>query len=211
MMSLGLLIHDALLGGALIVTLGMAAAALVKRSRGLLVATAGIGTALFAATQPMPIEAPATVKTATAYALIAAGWAIAYVAVVQEPAALARRLGLTDRRVEWEFDVALWHVVRDYNRLLGVGRDTRPTGDDFHRLRAEVEALVRELRDLRAPTPEWQEVAAAYIRLMEVHLEAFGEPFDEARRREFDEVLASATAEREHLRQVYRERPERSL
>ena len=144
-----------------------------------------------------------------AYALIAGALAVMYVALIQEPAGLATRLGFKRRSAEWEFDSALSRSIETFNRVLAVGRETRPSGTAFDALRSEAEALVRELRALPPPTPEWGKLAAGYVRLMELHVESFGRAFTEGRLAEFEGRLATLTADRERLRAAYRERATR--
>ena len=209
MVSIGALINDLLIAGLVLFALVLAGAGVIKRSRTLSVAAAASLVALFASTQRIPIQAPSAVRTVIAYALIGGACAILYVALEQEPAGLARRLGFRRRSVEWEFDRELARLVDAFNRVLDVGRQTRPAGDRLDALHEEAEALVRELREFPPPTPEWQNVAEAYIRLMDLHLDSLGRAFSAEELAEYERLLADVTAERERRRAAYRERAER--
>jgi hypothetical protein len=160
-----------------------------------------------------PRDVPAPWRSAIRYSLIAAMIAFLWVAIIQEPAWLARRLGFIRRSPEWEYDVILSGLRRDFNDKERAARDLdiaarqrgeQPPAAERDTLRADAERILATLRSTPAPSEGWAALAAECVDLLEMSLQHFGVPISEEVKRQFLDRDAKTTAHREEVVATYR-------
>jgi len=185
---------------------------LVRRSRTFVLVGLVITASLVLLYYEFPPGFPAGGEIAIRYGLMLAMGAFLWVALVQGPEWLARRLGFIRRSPEWEYDVALSRLRRAFYdkeraaKALGgasLERGELPRSDDRNALRADAERILATLRSTPAPTAGWATLAAECVALFELSLAHFGGPIDEAVERQFVDGHAKTTALREKLVEAY--------
>jgi hypothetical protein len=162
---------------------------LVRRSRTFVLVGLVIAASLVPLYYEFPPDVPAWLEITIRYGSMVAMGAFMWVALVQEPVWLARRLGFIRRSPEWEYDVTLCRLRAAFNAAeraaVALGRASLERGEpprphDRDDLRAEAERILATLRATPAPTAGWATLAAECVALFELSLEHFGEPIDEA-------------------------------
>jgi hypothetical protein len=160
-----------------------------------------------------PGDVPAPWWGAIRYGLVAATLAFLWVALVQEPVWLARRLGFIRRSPEWQYDVILTGLIDDFNEKIAAATTlditsrrnmARPSTGERDALRNEAERILTRLRSTPAPTDTWAALAAEYANLLALHIEHLGEPISLQLERHLLDLNANATSHREGLRADYR-------
>jgi hypothetical protein len=122
-------------------------------------------------------------------------------------------LGFIRRSPEWEYDVVLSGLRRDFYRKERAAVDLdiaahkggeAPPAAEREALRAEAERILARLRSTPTPSEDWAELATECAGLFELSLEHFGVPITVEVEREFLERDARATAKRDQLVEDYR-------
>jgi hypothetical protein len=181
---------------------------LVRRSRTFTLVGLVIAASLVPLYVELPPGVPAWLEVTIRYGSMAAMGGFMWVALVQEPDWLARRLGFIRRSPEWEYDVTLCRLRQAFDDKVqaatALGRATLEHGEpprphDRDALRAEAERVLATFRATPAPTAGWATLAAECVALFELSLEHFGEPIDEVVERRFLDGHATSTALHEKL------------
>jgi len=138
-----------------------------------------------------------------------------WVAIIQEPAWLARRLGFIRRSPEWEYDVMLSRLRGAFNDKERAARDLdiaarqageRPADAEREALLSDARQILATIRSTPAPSHGWAALAAECVELLELSLEHFGLPIDDTVSRQFLEGDAKTTGHREELVAAYQAR-----
>lgn len=212
-MQVGDLIERAPLAFLVAAIIAFTAVGLVRRSRVFLLSGVVVAVTLLGMVVPFPRDIPPQWRSVIRNGLIVAMVAFLWVALVQEPAWLARRLGFVRRSPDWEYDVILSGLMNDFQtkeraaRDLDIAareRDEPPPATERDALRAEAEQILARLRATPTPSEGWATLAAECAELLELGLEHFGVPISEEVRREFVERDAKVSARRDRLVADYR-------
>lgn len=186
---------------------------LVRRSRTILLVAVTVAAALIAATLDIPGDMPRSLKTATRWGVIAVASALIWVALVQEPVWLARRLGFIHRSREWEYDVFLAGLVDEFNEKIAVARGVdqaarhrghQPAEAERAVVQSEARRILDRLRSAAPPSNGWADLMNEYLQLLELHMEYLGSPISEELEHRFQDLNATATIHREQLRSSFR-------
>jgi hypothetical protein len=195
-----------------VATVGFTVVGLIRRSRTFILVGVALAASLLGPKYLLPRDMPAAWRSVIDTGLTVALAAFLWVAIVQEPAWLARRLGFIRRSREWEYDVILSGLRRDFYEKERAARDLdiaarlrgeQPPAFERDSLRADAERILATIRSTPAPSERWAALAAESVELLELSLEHFGVPIDETVRRQFLDGQAKTTAHREDLVAVY--------
>jgi hypothetical protein len=201
------LIWNAVVAGILLLIGVLAALGVERRSPRLVVAAGSLGVALVAATGAIPWQLPLDTERILTIGIVVLAFALGYVAIFQQPAWLAKRLGFTDLSArEFEFDWKLTRLIDEFNEVLRIAKATQADGEERDALRLDVARILQGIQDLRPPTHGWAELVTIYMTLFRIHLDQFGSPLPENFERHFLELNEHATAQRETLRAGYARR-----
>lgn len=189
-------------------TVGFTAVGLLRRSRTFILVGVALAATLLGPKYLLPRDMSASWRGVIDIGLTVALAAFMWVAIIQEPAWLARRLGFIRRSPEWEYDVILSRLMREFNDTARAARDldiaARQRGEqlaDAERdgLRADAERILTTLRSTPAPSEGWAKLGAECVGLLELSLAHFGVPISEEVRRQFLDGDAKTTAHRDEL------------
>lgn len=181
---------------------------LVRRSRTFVLVGLVMAVALVPTLGGLPRDVPAPWRSVIGWGIVAAMIAFVWVAVIQEPVWLAYRLGFIRRSPEWEYDVVLARLLREFGALLHAAqeldiaarnRGEPPPAAKREALRAEAEAIVARIRSSEAPSEEWAVLASECVEMLEHRLQHFGVPITNAEMQQVLELDAKTTAHRDQL------------
>lgn len=192
---------------------GFAGVGLRRRSRTFVLAAGVVAATVLIIVSGFPADVPAPWRGAIRYAVIAAMTAFLWVAIIQEPAWLAYRLGFVHRSPEWEYDVLLSRLAREFTRRersareLDVDARSRiqpPPVGKREALRTEAEQIVATIRLSKTPSEGWSILAYECVEILELRLQNFGVPITDEMRQKVLDANAKATAHRDQLVAAYR-------
>ena len=154
-----------------VATVGFTAVGLIRRSRTFILVGVALAASLLGPKYLLPRDMPdawrSVIDTGVTVALAAFVW----VAIVQEPAWLARRLGFIRRSPEWEYDVILTGLIDDFNEKIAVARGLdeaarqrgdRPAEAGRAAVRSEARRILERLRSVTPPTNGWAALVNEY-------------------------------------------------
>jgi hypothetical protein len=185
----------------------------LRRSRTFVLVSFVIAASLALLYYEFPPDFHESWEFAIRYGLLVALGALLWVAINQEPAWLARRLGFTRQSPEWEYDVTLSGLRRAFYEKVraaaeigrvALERDEPPPANEIEELRSDAARILATLRSTSAPTPGWAALAAECVALFELSLDHFGVPIDDAVERQIQAGHARTSELREKLVAEYR-------
>lgn len=198
-----------------VAAVGFTTVGLIRRSRTFIIVGVALAASLLGPKYLLPSDIPASWRSVLDIGSTVALAVLIWVALVQEPVWLARRLGFIRRSPEWEYDVTLSALRRAFYEKVraatdigraALERDDPPPANELEELRSDAARILATLRSTTAPTPGWAALAAECVALFELSLEHFGVPIDETVRRQFLDGGAKTTAHREELVAAYQAR-----
>lgn len=202
-----------LLAGILAAIAAFAGVGLIRRSRTFILVGVVMLTWLLVLKYLLPHVMPASWRSALWFGLTVTVLGFMWVALVQEPARLARRLGFIRRSPEWEYDVILAGLIDDFNEKIAVARGLdeaarqrgdRPADAGRAAVQSEARRILERLRSVAPPTIGWAALVNEYLQLLELHMEHLGSPISEELEHRFQNLNATATLHRDQLRSSYR-------
>lgn len=189
------------------------AVGLIRRSRTFTLVGVAMLSWLVVLKYLLPNVMPASWRSVLWFGLTVALLGFMWVAIIQQPARLARRLGFIRRSPEWEYDVILAGLIDDFNEKIAVARGLdeaarrrggRPAEAERATVQSEARRILERLRSVAPPTSGWADLVNEYLQLLELHMEHLGSPISEELEHRFQNLNATATLHREQLRSSYR-------